>query len=69
MAEQILGSKQLYQSQWWARLAAISEKRASQTSADTLPVEKEESNFGKTLASLFSPAQGRELTSIFVKSN
>ena len=69
MAEQMSGSKQLYQSQWWARLAAISEKGASQNSADTRPAEKEQSNFSKTLATLLSPDQGRELISLFAKSN
>jgi hypothetical protein len=62
-------SSHLYQSQWWARLAAISEKRADQTSADTRPVEKEQSSFSKTLSSLFSPEQGNDLISIFVKTN
>jgi hypothetical protein len=70
MAKQTsLASNHLYQSQWWARLAAISEKRDVQASADTPPVQKEQSNFSKTLASLFSPDQGSELISIFVKTN
>ncbi|HYJ86957.1 MAG TPA: hypothetical protein VEW46_12920 [Pyrinomonadaceae bacterium] len=70
MAKQTLvASNHLYQSQWWARLAAISEKRDTQTSADTPPVQKEQSNFSRTLASLFSPDQGSELISIFVKPN
>ena len=70
MAKQTsVASNHLYQSQWWARLAAISEKRDIQASADTTPVQKEQSNFSKGLASLFSPNQGSELISIFVKTN
>jgi hypothetical protein len=62
-------SNHLYQSQWWARLAAISEKRDIEVSANTQPVQKEQSNFSKALASLFPPDQGSELISIFVKTN
>jgi hypothetical protein len=70
MAEQIsVARKHLYQSQWWARLAAISEKRDSQESVNTPPVQEEPSNFSKTLAALFSPDQGSKLISIFVKTN
>ena len=69
MAKQTSASNHLYQSEWWARLAAISEKRDKQTSADAPPVQKEQSNFSKTLASLFSPDPGRELISLFVKTN
>jgi hypothetical protein len=68
MAEQIAASRNnLYQSQWWARLAAISEKR--DTTLNTLPVEKEQSNFREMLTSLFPADQGSRLISIFVKTN
>ena len=70
MAEQISEPRnQLYQSEWWARLAAISEKRDRPISVDPLPVKKQQSNFSKTLASLFSAGHERGLISIFVKSN
>jgi hypothetical protein len=70
MAKQISApSNHLYQSQWWARLAAISEKRDREASTDKPAVQKEQSNFSKTLSSLFSPEQGSDLISIFVKTN
>lgn len=70
MAKQAsVASNHLYQSQWWARLAAISEKRDIQAPANTPPVQKEQSSFSKALASLFSPDQGSQLISIFVKTN
>ena len=70
MAEQISEPRnQLYQSEWWARSAAISEKRDRPISVEPLPVKKQQSNFSKTLASLFSAGPERGLISIFVKSN
>jgi hypothetical protein len=65
--ESSVPSSRLYQSQWWARLAAISEKRAREVSTNTPAVQREQSNFSKTLSSLFSPEQGTDLISIFVK--
>jgi hypothetical protein len=72
MAEQISEERHhLYQSQWWVRLAAISEKRESETPVDRQPVEKRQrqSGFSKALASLFPADHRSGLVSIFAKSN
>ncbi len=69
MAEQISDDRSnLYESQWWARLAAISERRESMSAVDTPPVEKKQSGLSKALASLFPADQGRGLVSIFVRT-
>lgn len=70
MAEQISNERnQLYQSEWWARLAAISERRDSLTAVEPPPAEKKQSGFSKALASLFPAEPGSGLVSIFVKLN
>ncbi len=53
MQKSTVESAHLYQSLWWTRLAAFSEKRESPAPANTRQTEKKRSSFRKTLASLF----------------
>lgn len=53
MREPTVESERLYQSLWWTRLAAFSEKRESPALANVGRPEKKLSGFSKTLASLF----------------
>ena len=53
MREPTVESEHLYQSLWWTRLAAFSEKRESPEPANVRPVEKKRSSFSKTLAYFF----------------
>ena len=52
MREPNVESEHLYQSLWWTRLAAFSEKRESPEPAEVRNTKKKRSSFGKTLASL-----------------
>jgi hypothetical protein len=53
MREPIVESEHLYQSLWWARLAAFSQKRESPAPARIDHTEKKRSGFSKKLASVF----------------
>lgn len=53
MREPIVESEHLYESLWWTRLAAFSEKRESWVPARPGHPEKKRSSFGKKLASVF----------------
>lgn len=50
----------LYQSQWWVRLAAFSEKREREEPARVNQREKERAGVGKKLASLFRGLQSHQ---------
>jgi hypothetical protein len=53
MREPTVDSEHLYQSLWWTRLAAFSEKRESPATARVGHSEKKRSSFSKKLASVF----------------
>lgn len=52
MQKPTVESEHLYQSLWWTRLAAFSEKRES-PAANTRRIEEKRSSFRRALASLF----------------
>jgi hypothetical protein len=53
MREPIVESEHLYESLWWTRLAAFSEKRESPVPVRLGHPEKKRSSFSKKLASVF----------------
>ena len=53
MRKTTVESEHLYQSLWWTRLAAFSEKREGPAPANVRNTEKKRSSFNKTLASFF----------------
>ena len=53
MREPIVESEHLYQSLWWTRLAAFSEKRESPVPDRLGPAEKKQLSLSQKLASLF----------------
>lgn len=68
-----VANEQLYQSQWWTRLAAFSEQRESQAPvASSRESKKEQSSFSRTLVSLlraFHPNQKWEVVAQFLTPN